>query len=155
MYNLKFKIVYGDNQFYLEQCFNLIKENYNASQGDLLRVKACKYLLCALEKNQVIGFISLREEAFRSAPLFITELAVKNQYDFEEIAFLLLDYLKNHCKNYNTIIAKDYTPTKKLEKYYQKSGFMFKNNCEKRFVYYPKKDNSNVNLIVDEEIEKE
>lgn len=155
MYDLNLKVVSCNNEFYLNQCLQILKENYSAGQGDLLRVKSCKYLLCALEKNQVAGFLSLREEEFRTAPLFLTELAVKNQYDFEEIAFLLLDYLKNHSKNYNTIIAKDYTSNEKIQNLYQKCGFELKTHFEKRFVYYPKKDNSNVNLTDEEEMEKE
>lgn len=147
----------GKDEFYVNQCVNIAKENYNCGYGDENRIKASKYLICAVKDEEVVGFIGLREEELRSAPVYITELSVKKDFQKQGIGSMLLEYLKTHSKNYSVIIVVNYRQCQELENLYLKHGFMLKRNFEqKRINFYPNRnDEKNEYLQISDEIEKE
>lgn len=127
MDNYEIIVVSNDDREYIHQCLQIIKKNEKNTKLDMFGqidvLEMSKYIICAVENNRVIGFVSLMENILQPKDIFISQIAILTEYQNNNISERLINYLKQHSLEYDKITTNIPQNQYKTIRFYQKLGF--------------------------------
>lgn len=124
-----------DNTQYFEDivngCENIVSMHHVDNGGTLRRkdlVAKSKYLLCAYFRGEIVGFVALKEDYLLKGDIYISQLAVSNEFLRKGIAKRLLGYVIENFNKYDYVTADVSRDNKASNNLFNSIGFKRYNN---------------------------
>lgn len=140
MSNYEIKVVENNRIFYIHQCLAIAQENL-VENGGTLRfpslVRSCKYVVCALKDDEVLGYVGLVENFATDDDLYVMQIAVKKSEAGKGIGSQLLEYVKQHSKGYRFISSHVDKSNAISNKLHIKEGFEIIDTGSRNLYIFP------------------
>lgn len=137
-------VVCPADEFYINQCIEIARENHSMYGGFIPYLyavkKSCDYIICAIKNEKVLGYVGVNFNRVLKEYI-IPQVAVKKIEAGKGIGTKLMNYLKNHsleAKKILSFVEKSNEPSNKM---HLKVGFK---KVEEYYDYYYELNTSEV-----------
>lgn len=112
------KVVRVIDEKYSRQCFEIVKQ-YPKKFKHYESALIANYIVCLMDGERVLGFVSLVDDKAFSGDLYILQVAVDRSEQGKGYGRVLLEYVKKHSKGFKRVVSdirKDNSPSINLHK---------------------------------------
>lgn len=130
------KVVRPNEEFYINQCLEIARQNHVDNGGYLSHYKAvrnaCDYIICAVKNEKVVGYLGVDYDRIRNEYVIVQSAVVDSERG-KGIGTKMMNFLKHHSLEAKQIISfvdKDNVASNKI---HLKNGFT---QVDEEYDYY-------------------